>query len=191
MGIQLEDGKGSGKSVQVDSSNRLTVASVSQSKIGSRSDDGQSYGINVPLRTQTTTGGKQLYIKNTSSSLNFHILDIFVYYDGGATNFTRPMEVELYFGDAAPSANNTTGGAGNLNRTSSNTADMDVEYWDEVGDGMTITGGTLALSGVVGQGQSRLSVDGAIVLGKNDTVSFNFKATEIGEAGMNILGYYE
>ncbi len=119
------------------------------------------------------------------------IVDIYVYYDGGATNFNRPMEVELYFGDAAPSANNTVGGAGNLNVSSSNTADMTVEYWDEVGDGMTMSGGSLAFSGIVRQGQNSLKTYGAVVLSNTDTMSINLKASEIGEAGINVLGYFE
>ena len=99
------------------------------------------------------------------------------------------MEGILYFGDAAPSANNTASALGVLNRSSNNTADVTVQYWDEVGDGMTCSGGTAAFYWTVAKGHSHVDIKDAVILGINDTMTIYLKAEEIGEGGCNIYGY--
>lgn len=193
MSFILEDGTGKGYRVQVDSENKLMTRAVSQDTISHISEDHEdAYGINTPLLTVTTTGGRMLYIKNTSSTKSFYFNDFWFNWNGGSTNFNRPCYGQLWFGDPAPSANNTSGTAGNLNQKSQETAELTIEYWDEVGDGMTVAaGGSQAFDFILTQGANHYFVDGAIILGRNDTVGFNMDGHEIGEVSINILGFFK
>ena len=56
MGFQIDDGKGGGKSAEVDGNNRLNVRSVESTSAQSATDDEDSYNINSGLVTITTTG---------------------------------------------------------------------------------------------------------------------------------------
>ena len=89
MSFQIEDGNGSGRRAGVSSTNRIEADSNIRPILASQSLEGQTYGIQFPRTTQTTTGGRMLYIKNTSTTKNFHIVDAFVSWDGGNTNITR------------------------------------------------------------------------------------------------------
>jgi len=190
MGIIIEDGQGSGKKTGVDSDNRLLTRATTESLLSYYSDIKEnSFGISTPMRTITTTGGRILFIKKTSS-LKFHITDFWFNWNGGSTNFNRPCFGELIFGDTQPDTNTTTGGAGILNRTSSNTANLTVLYWNETGNGMTgHTAGTTAFYWCFGQDPAYYHTDGAIILGVNDTLSVNLRGQEIGEGSINILGF--
>ena len=110
MSFNIEDGTGKGYRVQVDSENKLMTRAVSQDTISHISEEHEdAYGINTPLLTVTTTGGRMLYIKNTSSTKSFYFNDFWFNWNGGSTNFNRPCYGQLYFGDGAPSACDSAG----------------------------------------------------------------------------------
>ena len=65
MGIIIEDGKGSGKKVGVDTDNRILTRATTESLLSYNSNTKEnSFGISTPMRTITTTGGRILFIKN-------------------------------------------------------------------------------------------------------------------------------
>ena len=184
------DGKGSGNQAHVDSENHLHVAATTESEIGHRSHyDASAFGGTTPILTITTTGGRILYIKNTSSTHDFVISDMWFSWNGGNTTGTKCLIGTLYFGDAAPSGNNTASALGVLNRRSNNTADVTVQYWDEVGNGMTCTGGDAAFNWLTCKGHNHVDVKGAVIIGVNSTMSVNLKGEEAGEGGVNIYGF--
>ena len=119
------------------------------------------------------------------------ITDIRPSWNGGSTTWLKTVAFQIWFASGAPSANNTAGAAGNLNRSSNNTFDLTVQYWDEVGDGMTIAGGSAGFNMLLGQGSLMLPIEGAIILGANDTISFHLVPEEIGEASIQMLGFME
>ena len=190
MGIIIEDGKGTGKKASVDENNRILTQATTESLLSYNSSIKENaFGISTPMRTITTTGGRILFIKNNSAD-HFHITDFWFNWNGGSTNFNRPCYGELTFRDTTPTTNITTGGAGNLNRTSVNTTSLTVLYWDETGDGMTgHDAGIAAFYWCFGQSPAYYNVDGSIILGKDDTLSVNLKGEEVGEASINILGF--
>lgn len=189
--VVIEDGRGTGRKAQVDDEFRLRTRGVTQSQLSHASDFHEdAYGINTPMLTVTVTGGRILYIKNTDPDNDFYFTDFWFNWNGGSTNHDRVMYGQMYFEDGAPSANNTAGGAGNLNTGSVKTALMDVEYWDEVGDGMTVVAGTKAFDFIVAKGAAHYFVDGAIILASGKTAGFNLRGEEVGEASINILGYF-
>ena len=193
MGIILEDGKGSGKKASIDDGNRLLTKAVTESSLAFESNSNQnSFGISTPMRTITATGGRILFIKNTSSVYNFRVTDFWFNWNGGSTNFNRPCYGELILKDTQPDTNITVGGAGVLNRTSVNEADLTVLYWDETGDGMTgHIAGTTAFYWVYNNTPAYYHTDGCIILGINDTSSINLRGEEVGEGSINILGFLQ
>lgn len=187
----IRDGKGRGYLVAVGDKNRLDVSSKTMPRIYYASRDGEAWSISTPFLTQTTTGGRMLYLKNTSTTKNIVITKMRANFDGGATNHDKVCQLEVYFGDDAPTVNNTTGAVGNMNRSSNQTFDIDVEYWDEVGDGMTCSGGSSGLKMLIAKGTTALEVGGAIILGSNNTMAINIKVEEIGEVSVVIRGFVE
>ena len=143
------------------------------------------------MLTVTTTGGRMLFIKNTSSSSKFFITDLWFNWNGGTASHNTCCFGELIFGDTVPDTNIIIGGAGNLNRTSVNTIDLTVLYWDDsAGDGMIgHTPGTTAFYWCYSKAPAYYHTDGSIILGTNDTLSVNLKGEETGEGSINILGY--
>ena len=189
----IDDGKGSGYLAQVDDENHLHTSSSTESMIAHRSHyDSSAFGLTTTMLTLTTTGGRMLYIKNISSSKDFYITDVWFSWNGGTTNHNTVMYGEMYFGDAVPTTNIVTSAAGVLNRGSNNSADLTVIYWDETGDGMTGGGGgTGAFYWCASQGHDRVPVQGAIILGSNTSVGMNLKGEEVGEASINMFGYFK
>ena len=187
----IRDGTGNGYLAMVDSENHLHVSSVMENMIGHRSHwDATAFGGGTPLLTITTTGGHMLYLKNTSSTHNFVISDMWFSWNGGSTSGTDCMIGALYFGVGAPSAENTASALGVLNRNSGNTPDVTVEYWDETGAGLTCAGGTAAFHWINAKGHTHVDVKSAVILGINDTMAINLKGeNETGEGGVNIYGF--
>ncbi len=189
----IKDGTGGSYEAKVNSENQLFTRSTNVSEISHVSKEhAESFGVSTPMLTVTTTLGKMLYIKNTSTTKGLYISDVWINWNGGSTNRDRCVEGQFIFGDGAPSGNNTANAAGVLNRSSSNTADMTVQYWDEVSTGMTMaSSGTAAFYFTNTKGTSHYRVDGGIILGTNDTITLAAKGEEIGEYSVNILCYYE
>jgi len=119
------------------------------------------------------------------------LTDLRVNWNGGTTSNIAALKGAIWFASSAPTANNTVSAAGNMNRSSNNTFDLDVEYWDGAAGGMTIAGGAAALNTIIGQGSKLFPVLGAIILGANDTISFQLTPEEDGEASIQMLGFME
>ena len=188
----IKGGTGNGYMAGVNFANRLDVSASISPRIYYESRDRENaFGITTPQLTITATGGRILYIKNTSSTKNMVITELRVNWNGGSTTSIKALALQIWFASTAPTANNTTGAAGNLNRSSNNTFDLDVEYWDEASNGMTIAGGSAGFNMLLGQGSLMLPIEGAIILGANDTISFQATPEEDGKASVTIIGFME
>ena len=182
----------SGNVVNVNSYNRLDTSCATSPRIYYESRDRENaFGVSTPYLIVTTGGEKVLYIKNTSSTQNMVLTDLRVNWNGGTTTHILALKGAIWFGSAAPSANNTTGAAGNLNRSSNNSFDIDVEYWDGTAGGMTSADGAAALNIILSQGSLLFPIGGAIILGANDTILFELTGEETGEASIQVLGFME
>jgi hypothetical protein len=192
MGLVIESGVGNGYSAMVDSDNRLSVHSVGVSTMSHKSETGNTFGFSTGLLTVTTTEGYMLYIKNTdTTNKRWHVDKISIFSNGGSTSYNKPLYGKMYFNATEPTANNTAVTASNMNVTSGTVANLDVYKWDEVGSGMTIASAGEAFSGVFSQGMSIWDIDGALILGLNDTMAISFQGVEITEASVLIMGYFD
>ena len=191
MSTTIEDGKGSSYKVYVDNENRLHSTCAVETMLAYRSHyDATAFGITTPMLTINTTGGRMLYIKNTSTLYRFYFSDFWFNWNGGSTNYNRPCYGQFIFGDTEPTTNITTSAAGVLNRISSNTADLTVLYWNGTGNGMTgHTAGTVAFYWCFSVNPAHYYTAGAIILGTNDSISINLQGEETGSASINILGF--
>ena len=189
----IKDGTGKGYAAGVNFANRLDVSAASSPRIYYESRDRENaFGVSTPYLTVTTGGERVLYMKNTSSNQNMVITDLRVNWNGGTASNITALKGSIWFGSSAPTANNTESSAGNLNRSSNNEFDIDVEYWDGGAGGMTVAGGAAALNTIIGQDSKLFPIGGAIILGANDTISFQLEGdTETGEASIQVLGFME
>jgi hypothetical protein len=176
MGLQLEDGKGRGYAVAVNSEHRLEVESYNVPFSHGISEDGKHFiipfnTVALPTLTVTNTGGYFLTVKNESDD-NMTITHICVSSD------TSGMILQAVKGVTWGTLGNETEVTPvNGNLTSGQTADATAYQWDEVGDGITgITGGSLIYGlQLEAGGSSHLAEDGGLILGKNDTIAFYAK----------------
>lgn len=163
MGLQIEDGKGTGVQAQVDGQNRLMTSSVVIPEIHSVNiNNGRTYSLVV---NQTPSGANKCfaYIKNTSA-IRMLILDAINLSAAGAET------VQIKFGDVG-TAVGTTGTAVNRNTSSAYTPDATIV----VGNDITgVSGGSLIDQYVTVANQTSMKYhwDSGLILGTSGVVSF-------------------
>lgn len=190
--MKIQDGKGSGRYALVNTENRVGVDAVSASKLGFISEtSANSYIITTDILTLTSTAEHSiLYIKNTST-YDFSFAKLWLSYNGGSTTWNKTCAFEFYSGTSAPTANNTTSGAVNLNTGSANAAGLTVEIWDGVSTGMThATQGGVVGANIVSKGALVFDFPG-FILAPGSTVSFAVTAEEIGTVSVSATGYFD
>lgn len=180
MGLQIEDGTGSGKQVGVDSENRFKTASVTNRKMTSVSEiHGEAYCWTT---YQATTGDvNAIWLRNDSNTNRLHIDHIDI------TPPTTTSVYEIWVGNG-----NTSGGTGiagvNLNRSAGNSDDATCAYKNtnvDAGAGMTLLG-TYGLPALT---ISTVNLEGALILGVNREIAINV-ITAGGASAINVFGYF-
>ena len=189
----IKSGTGNGFSAHVDEHHHLHTTSLIKKYMAHESQSGgKAFGISTPFLSVTTTGGRMLYVKNTSSNETMFLDRIWFNWDGGSTSHITVVQGIMAFGDTEPDTNIVAGGAGSLNTSVSTSFEMDVLFWDGVGNGMTgHTPGVGAFYFMCDRGETEYELGGVIVIGPGTTFSFNLKGAEAGIASINILGYME
>ncbi len=187
----ITGGTGNGYSAKVTSENKLATYSVTETELMHVSEEEEdAYIITTPFLTITTTGGRILWIRNDATDKVLMIERLSVSWDGGSASHDETVQLEMYGGDALPSANETAVTPVNLNTGSGKVAETTAYYWDEVGNGMTSSGGT-----VIGRSQAAIGTlkhnTGGLILTYNQAMSINLKADdEVGEASIIVVCYY-
>lgn len=192
MSIVIESGVGSGNKALVTAEKRLAVSAVTRDKLGQRSADGAAWGVDTGFLDVTVTGGRMLYIANTSSNKLIKLSNVWFNWNGGSTNHNRVLKGIMYFGDTAPTTNITTGAMANLNTGEQSLFESTVLSWDGGGNGMTgHTAGQAAFNFHVAQGNKEYHLDGAVIVAPGSSVSFNLQGEENGEASINMIGFID
>jgi hypothetical protein len=184
MPEQIKDGTGRGYLVAVTRENRITTAAISiDLRTHISTHHGESYTVNTGALTLSAidTWHWVLYWVNNSTIHNLHMANIELNWNGGSTNFNRPLQSRNVIPAAgAPTANYTTVTASNNNKTVANVAELDVYKWDGVGSGMTDATGPSGSDTFHSQGRSLIKFDGWVVSGLGAHVGLQVKAPEIG-----------
>lgn len=185
----IKDGGGRGYSAKVSSQGLLNTVAVTHSVFAHNSHEGKAYALSSGQVTVTATGGHVLWMRNDSNVTDIHVEKVIVGWNGGTASSNKALYGSFWFATGEPSANQTAKDAGVLDRTYATTPEITSYIWDEVGNGMTVAGGSAGLSNVLSQGSTNTNLDGGLIFGKDDTFSIFLQGEEIGEAVVNILFY--
>ena len=189
MPEMIRDGRGSGILAGVSVEHRLITQSVIEDEQTHVSEhDGLTFTSSTGILTlgATDTWHWVLYWKNTDPTRNLYFQAIATSWDGGSTNFNRPLYLRSIVTAAEPAANRTAIAPANSNRTSSNVALAEVYRWDGVGTGMTTA---LGITG--GQGWTSVPFNGSFILGLEDYQGIQVKSPEIGDFSVSFGFYYK
>lgn len=147
-----------------------------------------------------------LYMKNTSSDMNFHIESVRFGWNGGDTTFIRTMGFRMYRSMTKPDANVVEGkfgvgdGPHNLHLGSEVEPQMDMSFFDNTGAlGMTMSGvamsdtelGDQINCGPLDKGSTPLDYHGALIMPPSMSFGIGLKGGEAGKGICVIKGYYK
>ncbi len=193
--LVIKDGTGSGKRAKVDEDNNLRTVAITHSEIRHVSDhDGQAYVLDSGVKTLASTAEHVLsWVKLTQGSdLQGYFERLSISWNGGSTNYNRPLELRLWGGMAEPTANNVAFTPTNLNLGSPNVAQGTFWTWDGVGVGMTVAFmGLLVMSFIVSQGWTRIPFNDGIVIPTDTVLGISVIGAEVGDVGLQVLGFFE
>jgi hypothetical protein len=194
MPNSIRDGKGRGYLAGVTEENRLlTNASTVSQRTHVSSKHGQAFTWSTNLQTLSAgdTWHWVLWWKVTSTDKNLHIVEIEASWNGGSTNYDKPLQMKNVITAAgAPTANHTLFAPSNNNKLSSNVAELTVYKWDGVAAGMTNSAGGSGGDTFHQPGYSTKQFSGAVITGLNEAVGLMVKAPEVGDFNIGVAGYF-
>lgn len=199
-GIILRDGGHTGAKARVNKAGCLLTEATTlpiitqQSKVYS-----SAYEFHPSSFSLLTADGyvPVVYLKNLSE-LDFLIDHIRLDWNGGSTNFNRPANFRTFVGMSKPTANAVTGqygaslGPHNLNLASNIDPEVDFQFWDGVGSGMTVAStGNQINCGIISQGNNFINYNGSLIIPKQIVIGVALKATvEDGKGAVVITGHF-
>ena len=179
MGLQIEDGTGSGRQAKVDDENRLVTSATNTPKIASVSqNNGESYVWTAYVDWGADKNA--IWLRNDSNSLKLHI-------DRISITAAAAAVVEVWVGNGNTVGGTTVTGV-NLNRSSGKTADATCRHTNtnvDAGTGMTLLGTYHIPATTI----SCIQFGGALLLGVNREVAVNL-VTDVGNTAINVFGYF-
>ena len=181
MGLQIEDGTGSGQSAGVSpTGNRLNVSARSDDRIYYTSrDNGDAFS--VTSRDTAAAGEYNFYFKNTSATKKFYV-----------SNFTIGSAVLAIF--KITKVTGTAGGAGaititNLNMTSGNVADA-TATGDAAVTGLT-AGDVIKDISVVADDSKFINMNDSLIIGTNDAIAIEYDTGAGGTMHITMKGFFD
>jgi hypothetical protein len=180
MGLQIEDGKGSGIRAGITSQNRLEVQSESNTQIHFSSLlDGLAFSWHSE-DDDAAAGDFIMYIKNTSTTKLLVIDDIVCGTENAST-------LKLHRVTGTASGSSITGS--NLNFQSGNTADATAIGSGAV-SGLTSSSiiETIRLSA---NSTEKFTVRDALILGTGDAIAIEYDTGTTGDGEITVIGYFQ
>lgn len=178
---QIQDGTGTGSRAKVGLDNRLEVRALMNSGLHKVSfEDGKLFYIETDFIPVTTVGVLTgiLYVKNTGNE-NLHLWKLRTC--GTVLNqwkLIKNPSAGTLVSDAVPAY------VTNTNFTSGNTLDSDAFKGAE---GKTVTDGSHVTQWTNNIGHSLEDLDGALILGKNDSIALVCKVAVAGEVCVHLI----
>ena len=175
MGIQVEDGKGTGKLLGVNKENRLLAVSINHEMQHHESwHSGQCYQFIGEITGVSNDTQSVLHIRNDSSTHKIVISYIRIQGDESGATPDEDSYWEIGFGTTY-SAGGSTATPVNMNRASGNAADATV-YIDA-----TVTGTFIQADRWQQESNGAMMTynkHGSIILGKNDTIELRYSTAQ-------------
>lgn len=182
----IQDGRGSGNSMKVDSVGRAHVDSIGTDREGYSSQLGVAYSINTGLITLTNAATKNavMYVKN-NEDYPLIITNLF-YQTGASTGGSGNIIVDVV---RNPTTGTIVSGATNceivLNKNFGSSRSLDALTYKGA-TGLTITDGTKAIESILGTITQRIVVSAnAITLPKGSSIGINL-TTPTGNTSMAV-----
>ena len=193
MTEMIADGTGTGNLLRINEYNRAEVDAIMQTEETFFAEKGLAYFVGTPTLALNNINTPHLFlwIKNKNAAQNLHVWIANFTWNGGSTNFNRPLKWSWIIAPGEPSANHTATPGGNLNFTSALQAEIEAYIWDGVGDGMTYSGGVTGVQFFFDRGLTPFETHGIPILGFNDVMGIVYESSEIGEAGASLRFYYK
>jgi hypothetical protein len=176
MGLQIEDGMGSGKTVGVDSQNRMKVYANIEDEASYYSTLGKCFHWTHSYSSDSAD--TILWVRNDSSSELLHIVRVHI-----SGNTATAFQIHFPDNTASPAGTAVTGI--NADRTSSTSADA-TAYGDETSN----TQSNVVINGYRGAETFTFMNNGQYILGKNDIIAVD--CTTAGTVtSVTIVGYFK
>lgn len=183
----IEDGTGQGYKAKINSKNRMLVSAENKPVMAIVSgEDGEAYvfasGDFISITTTGTETGL-LHLKNTSTTKNLHIYSVRT-----CADVINKWKIYKNSTGGTLISEANAGSSNNLNVTSSNIADVNCY---KGADAKTVSGGTMLEHWINDVGHSTEVFDGALILGRNDSVELSVELASAGDVCCRIIAYYE
>lgn len=191
----IRDGRGSGRLLYIDDENRAVVSATVTPIAGHVAEEhGDTYifttGSEPFTLNSADTWHMCLDLKNIDTSKVMVGANISVSWNGGDTTGDKILWVRqraLHTITANYSASTIT----NTNFTSNNVAQVEYNVWDEVGNGITYTGGGAGGAFAVRKGRYDLNLFDSYIFGLNDYVGMEVKSSEVGKFTIGAMVYFK
>ena len=194
MGLQIEDGRGSGRSAGVTPEGNLTTMATSVSE---EHETSRLYGLSFIANTTTTaktltvvSGNTYnlIYLANTSSTRIMVVQTI-----NSSSNAAGGVFTVVKNPTVGTLSNYNVFTPVNLNFSSGLLAEATCYSWNEVGTaGITgITGGTTVAAFITGAAPLPLAVEGAFIIPQNTSIVVQYTSTGATETSACIRFYYD
>lgn len=142
MGFEITDGLGTGRTVGVDSSNKMLTRSTTESIFDEAVENGLANFVGTPLVTLTDAAESAIFFIKNNENTDLILENFFFMATATTGGATSTFQVNWYRNPTSISSP-TTSTPLNQNFGSSNTLDATVQYGAQ---GSTVTGGTNAAS---------------------------------------------
>jgi hypothetical protein len=173
---QIEDGKGTGRRAEVNSSNQLVVKAVAETFFESASEEGKAYNWSSDL-VDIDANDTVLLVKNTSD-IDLHIESISI------ANGSVASEYTVHIPTTEVTVTGTTVTGTNLNTASSNVADATAAS-DETNN----TQGNVVFTRFMAVDSNEKINTAGLILGKNKSVAVDVVA-DTSESAVTIRAHY-
>jgi hypothetical protein len=198
MAEQIQDGTGTGNRAKVTSDKRLLTATVTEPLSAERSRKGKLFGVGTGnLSLSASFSGPVLWLRNEDSTQHMYVQKLIFGWNGGDTNRDRTVFSLINYNTASPTATNasTTFQIENIALSGTDSpvslAKAKAQIWD--GSGSTgmggVTGGFAQIPNRLAKGNTSIPIDGEIILGANNSMSFTITPEEAGEFHVSVVVY--
>lgn len=192
--LRLADGTGKGFLAKIDEDNRLATRGVAESDVKVATIEGRSFVLSATdIAIPANTPVNVLYVSFEDPRRNFIVDSLTHSWNGGNTNFNRPLTSIMSVMVGPPTANHVPSMMFNGNFTSTAVALATVYAWDGVGaGGMTLPApGLPAYTMFYPHGVTRQEYAGGMIMGKGNTMAYKFSSPEAGRLSFVMSGYFE
>lgn len=183
----IEDGTGQGYSLKINNKNRASVSAENKPVMAVVSDENGDAHVfasgDFESITTTDTETGMLHLKNTSTTKNLHIYSVRT-----CADVINKWKIYKNSTGGTLITDQTAGSSNNLNIISQNIPEVNCY---KGADGKTISGGTMLEHWINDVGHSTEVFDGALILGRNDSVELTVELGSAGEVCCRIIAYYE